>query len=75
MDSTGLSLCHFCWGTTSFHDFAFGSRWLPFDRLMNELRTMRARLHDIVGDVNLASGRIRTDYSRDLDSGFSLTPF
>ena len=35
---------------------------------------MGARLHDIIEDVKLASRRIRTDYSRDLDSGFSLTP-
>ena len=35
---------------------------------------MRARLHDIIDDVNLADGSIRTDCSRDLDSGFSLTP-
>jgi hypothetical protein len=35
---------------------------------------MGARLHDIVEDVNLAGRRIRTDYSRELDSGFSLTP-
>jgi len=30
-------------------------------------------LDDIVGDVNLVSRRIRADYSRDLDSRFSLT--
>jgi hypothetical protein len=35
---------------------------------------MRERLHDIVHDVDFASGRIRTNYSRDLNSGFSLTP-
>lgn len=32
-------------------------------------------LDDIVHDVDFASGRIRTNYSRDLNSGFSLTQF